>query len=228
MIRWEAPGPYAVTFTTRAGGVSEGPFASLNLGGRADEPERIAKNRRLVCESLGFDASRLAANRQEHSSTIRKAQPGVRDTFGDALWTDEPGLPMLALSADCLPIAVATTGGQPALAVIHAGWRGLAAGVVETAVRALGSRPTAAAIGPAIGPCCYEVGPEVSELFDADLTQGRMLNLWEAAERALRKAGVERVEQVGLCTSCNPQLFFSHRRDGATRGVQGVIGALTG
>lgn len=228
MIRWQTPGPYVVAFTTRTGGVSEGPFASLNLGGKADDPDRIAENRRLVCESLGLDVSRLAANRQEHSSTVRKAQPGVQDTYGDALWTDEPGVPMLALGADCLPIAVATTGGRPALAVIHAGWRGLAAGVVETAVRALGAHPMAAAIGPSIGPCCYEVGPEVSELFDSDLTEGRMLNLWEAAERALRRAGVDEVERVGLCTSCHRELFFSHRRDGAARGVQGVIGALTG
>ncbi|HWB22425.1 MAG TPA: polyphenol oxidase family protein [Gaiellaceae bacterium] len=227
MIRWEAPGPYVVAFTTRTGGVSDGPFASLNLGGRADDPDRIAENRRLVCESLGLDASRLAVNRQEHSATSRKAQPGVQGTYGDALWTDEPGLPMLALSADCLPIAVATTAGRPALAVIHAGWRGLSAGVVEAAVQAIGAGPKAAAIGPAVGPCCYEVGPEVSELFDADLTEGRMLNLWAAAERALKRAGVERVERLGLCTSCNPDLFFSHRRDGATRGVQGVIGALT-
>jgi hypothetical protein len=227
MIRWEAPGPYVVVFTTRTGGVSEGPFTSLNLGGRADDPGRIAENRRLVCTSLGLDASRLAANRQQHSSTGRKAQPGVQDTFGDAIWTDEPGLPMLALSADCLPIAVVTTEGRPALAVIHAGWRGLSGGVIETGVRALGEGRKAAVIGPAIGPCCYEVGPEVSELFDADLTDERMLNLVEAAARALRRAGVDRVDRVELCTSCNPELFFSFRRDGAAHGVQGVIGALT-
>jgi polyphenol oxidase len=227
MIRWQAPGPYIVAFTTRTGGVSEGPFASLNLGGRTDDPGRIAENRGLVCRSLGLDASKLAANRQQHSSTGRWAQPGVQDTFGDALWTDEPGLPMLALSADCLPIAVVTTDGQPMLAVIHAGWRGLAAGVIETSVRGLGDGPKVAVIGPAIGQCCYEVGSEVSELFDADLTEGRMLNLQEAAARALRRAGVERVDRLDLCTSCNPDMFFSYRRDGAPHGVQGVIGALT-
>jgi purine-nucleoside/S-methyl-5'-thioadenosine phosphorylase / adenosine deaminase len=228
VIRWEAPGPYVVAFTTRTGGVSEGPFASLNLGGRADDPSRIAENRRLVCASLGLDASRLAANRQQHSATARKAQAGMEDTFGDALWTAEPGLPMLALSADCLPIAVVTTAGEPKLAVIHAGWRGLAAGVIEAGVSALGDGPKAAVVGPAVGPCCYEVGPEVSELFDADLTEGRMLDLPEAAARALQRAGVETVDRVALCTSCNPELFFSHRRDGATRGVQGVIGAIAG
>jgi YfiH family protein len=228
VIRWQAPGSYIVAFTTKAGGVSEGPFASLNLGGRLDDPERIAENRRIVCAALGLDPAKLAANRQQHSSTIRKAQPGVQDSFGDALWTDEPGVPMLALSADCLPIAVVTTEGTPALAVIHAGWRGLSAGVIETAVSALGEAPKVAVVGPAIGPCCYEVGAEVSELFDPDLTQGRMLNLWEAAARALRRTGVTRVERLDLCTSCNPELFFSHRRDGENRGVQGVVGAVAG
>ena len=228
MIRWSAPGPYVVAFTTRAGGVSEGPFESLNLGGRHDRPDAIAENRRLACEALRLDASRLAANRQQHSSQVHKAQPGEQGTLGDSLWTDEPGLPILALSADCLPIAVATTEGPPALAVIHAGWRGLAAGVVEAGVQALGGGPTAAVIGPAVGPCCYEVGPEVSELFDAELTHRRMLNLWEAGERALRRAGVARVERLDLCTRCNPELFFSHRRDGVPHGVQGVIGAISG
>ncbi len=228
MIRWDLEGPYLVAFTTRVGGVSEGPFESLNLGGRLDEPARVAENRRLACDLLGLDASRLAANRQQHSAAGHRARAGVQETFGDALWTDEPGLPMLALSADCLPIAVATTVGPPLLAVIHAGWRGLAAGVIEAGVSELAGAPTAGIIGPAVGPCCYEVGPEVSARFDSDLTSGRSLNLWEAAERALRRAGVERVDRLDLCTRCNPGLFFSYRRDGAIHGLQGVIGAISG
>jgi hypothetical protein len=83
-----------------------------------------------------------------------------------------------------------------------------------------------AIVGPAIGPCCYEVGIEVSSLFDADLTDGRTLDLWSAAERALHGAGVAEVERVDLCTHCHPELFFSHRRDGDVFGVQGVIGAV--
>ena len=90
---------------------------------------------------------------------------------GDALWTDEPGLPMLALTADCLPIAVAAVDRPPALALVHAGWRGLAGGIVEQAVGALGAGETAAIVGPAVGPCCYRVGPEVSARFDPDLTR---------------------------------------------------------
>jgi copper oxidase (laccase) domain-containing protein len=81
-------------------------------------------------------------------------------------------------------------------------------------------------IGPAIGPCCYDVGPEVAARYDADLTHEGRLDLWTAAERALRRAGVEQVERVDLCTRDHPELFFSHRRDGLARGVQGVIGAI--
>jgi YfiH family protein len=226
LIRWGAPGPYIVAFTTRIGGVSEGPYDSLNLGARGDEPERIAENRGIVCETLGLDAERVSVNHQRHSPTIHRAEPGIRDEPGDGLWTDKPGQPMLALGADCLPIAVATTEGVPRLAVLHAGWRGLAEGVVGAGVLALGGEPTAAVVGPAVGPCCYEVGPEVSALFDADLTKDGILDLWTAAERALRRAGVAEVERVDLCTRCNPELFFSHRRSGPTRGAQGVIGAI--
>jgi YfiH family protein len=228
VIRWEVPGPYVVAFTTRVGGVSDGPYASLNLGTKGDDPARVAENRRLACEALGLDHARLAVNRQRHSPTVHRAEPGVRDEPGDGLWTDEPGVPMLALSADCLPIAIASMNGRPGLAAVHAGWRGLAEGVVDAAVAALGGSPFAAVVGPAVGPCCYEVGPEVSALFDADLTRGRILDLWSAGERALRRAGVERVERLDLCTRCNPQLFFSHRRDGPTRGLQGLIAAIAG
>jgi YfiH family protein len=228
MIRWAAPGPYVVGFTTRVGGVSEGPFESLNLGHRADDPDRVEENRRIACELLGLDAQLLALNRQRHSPSVTEAKPGVRDEPGDGLWSAVPGQPMLVLVADCVPIAVATIDAPPRLAVLHAGWRGLAQGVVEAGVLALGEGRKAAVIGPAIGPCCYEVGREVSRLFDPDLTSGRLLDLWTAAERALRRAGVEQVDRVGACTRCNPQLFFSRRRSGRRHGTQGVIGAVAG
>ena len=210
MILWDAPG-YVVGFTTRAEG---------NL--------RAGDNAVRACAALGLDGTRLAMNRQRHSPTVHRAEPGLRDEPGDGLWSDEPGLPMLVLGADCLPIAIATTDGTPALAVVHAGWRGLAEGIVAAAVSALGDDAKAAAIGPGVGPCCYEVGPEVSDLFDADLTRNRILDLWSAAERALRRAGVATVERVDLCTRCNPDLFFSHRRSGPARGAQGVVGAVAG
>ena len=228
MIWWDEPG-YVVAFTTRVGGVSEAPYDSLNLTrGTGDDEARVAENRRRACDALDLPYEQLAFNRQVHSPTVHRAAPGGRGTPGDGLWTDEPDLPMLAMSADCLPIAVATTAGPRRLAVLHAGWRGLAEGVVEAGASTLGDAPKAAIIGPAIGPCCYEVGPEVARLYEPDLLSNGHLDLWRAAERALRRAGVERVERVDLCTRDHPQLFFSHRRDGLARGVQGVIGAVAG
>ncbi|HEX5448507.1 MAG TPA: polyphenol oxidase family protein [Gaiellaceae bacterium] len=225
MILWDEPG-YVVGFTTRNGGVSEGVYASLNLTiGTGDDRARVEENRRIACASLGLDATRLAFNRQVHSPTVHRAHDGARGEPGDGLWSDDPGLPMLAMSADCLPVAIARTDGERALAVVHAGWRGLSEGVLAAAVSAVGGQ-TAAIVGPAVGPCCYEVGSEVAGLFDDDLTADRKLDLWTAAERALRRAGVARVERVDLCTRCNPELFFSHRRDGRERGVQGLIGAV--
>ena len=123
MIRWDAPGAYEVVFSTRLGGVSEGPFASLNLGVMTgDDVELVAENRRRLCAANGAVPARLALNRQVHSSAVHRAQAGARDAHGDGLWTDEPGLPMLALTADCLPIALARADGSaPALALVHAG-----------------------------------------------------------------------------------------------------------
>jgi YfiH family protein len=228
MIRWVPPGPYEVVFSTRAGGVSEGPYDSLNLGRMTgDDVERVDENRRLLCAEIGTTPDRLALNRQIHSTVVHRAGPGARGEPGDGLWTEEPDLPVLAMSADCLPIALVRAGdAPPGVAVLHAGWRGLLAGIVAEGVRALGGQ-VHAAVGPAIGPCCYEVGPEVAEPFVAafgpDVLRGRNLDLWTAAERALLAAGAEQVERVDLCTSCNPELFFSHRRTGKPRGVQGVI-----
>jgi len=226
VIRWDPPG-CAVVFSTREGGVSEGPYASLNLGRMTgDDVERVDENRRLLCDEIGADAERLTLNRQVHSTLVHRAEPGARGEPGDGLWTDEPGQPVLAMTADCLPIALARTGGEPAVAVLHAGWRGLLAGIVAVGTDALGGR-LHAAIGPAIGPCCYEVGEEVSapfaERFGADVVAGRTLDLWTAAERALRAAGVDDVLRTDVCTFCNPERFFSHRRTGKPRGVQGVI-----
>lgn len=227
MIRWDASGPYEVVFSTRVGGVSEGPYASLNLGRMTgDEVERVDENRRRLCAEIGAEPGRLALNRQVHSALVHRAVAGARGEPGDGLWTEEPGLPVLAMAADCAPVAlVRANGGAPAVAVLHVGWRGLLGGIVAAGVEKLGHAQ--ACVGPAIGPCCFEVGPDVAEPFAAaygrDVLRGRKLDLWTSAERALRAAGVERVERVDLCTACNPQLFFSHRRTGKPRGVQGVI-----
>jgi YfiH family protein len=223
VITWDQPG-YLVAFTTRVGGVSEGVYESLNLTARTgDDAERVEENRRRVCAELDLSYDKLSFNTQVHATAVHRA--GGRGDPGDGLWSDDPGQPMLTFTADCLPIAIARTDGERRLALVHAGWRGLSSGVVAAGVAAIGGE-TAAVVGPAIGPCCYEVGDEVSACFDPDLTVERHLDLWTAAERALRRAGVGSVERLDLCTCCNPELFFSHRRSGEERGVQGLVGAV--
>jgi polyphenol oxidase len=228
LIRWDSPGPYEVVFSTRTGGISEGPFASLNLGRKlGDVPERVDENRRRLCAATGADPDRLALNYQRHTAIVNRARPGLRGVTGDGLWTDEPDLPILTLGADCALVALARTDGpRPAVAVLHVGWRGLLARVLEAGVAGLGGRP-AAIVGPAIGPCCYEVGPEVAEpfraRFGADVAQNGTLDLWTAIERALRQAGCASVERLDLCTACDPDRFFSYRRDGKPRGGHGLL-----
>ena len=231
VLRWDAPGPYEVVFSTRLGGVSEGPFESLNLGRRTgDDVERVDENRKRLCSTIGADEERLALGYQTHSTIVNRAQAGSRGIPGDALWTDEPGVPIVTLGADCALIALARVNGDaPALAVLHAGWRGLADGIVEAAAQALGGR-LAAIVGPAIGPCCYEVGEDVAgrfrDRFGPGIVSGGKLDLWTAAELAVREAGAAEVERLDLCTACRPDLFFSERRTGRPRGTQGVIGLV--
>jgi YfiH family protein len=237
MIRWEH-GPYVVAFTSRLGGVSNGAFESLNLGALTDDdPLKVVENRRLACEEVGADASTATMAWQHHSAEVRRAEPrgivtpGTQFDRCDGLWTDEPGQAMMLLAADCLPIALGrANGSSPALGVLHAGWRGLLGGIVDEGAKALGGDRLAAAIGPGIGPCCYEVGDEVAEPFraafgDEVVTENR-LDLWSAAEQALRAAGCDEVERTDVCTFCHPELFFSHRRDHGRTGRQGVIGYI--
>ncbi len=233
LISWERPGgPYSVAFSTRRGGVSDGSFDSLNLGLMThDEPANVEENRRRLCEAAGAEVSRLAMNRQVHAASVNRAEAGERSRDGDGLWTDEPGVPMMKVTADCLPIALARRNGEkPALALLHAGRLGLLRGIVEAGVAALGGQ-VAAVIGPGIGPCCYEVGEDVADVYRArfgpGVLRGRNLDLWTVAERVLRTAGVETVERLDLCTACDPARFFSHRRDGPVTGRQGVIGYVT-
>jgi YfiH family protein len=227
LFRWDAPGPYVVGFSTRRGGVSEAPFDTLNLGRLTDDDaERVAENRRRLSAELGSDADLLRHGRQVHGAVVRRAE-GTGEP-GDGLWTDTPGQPLLVFTADCLPVAIVrATGAPPAVAALHVGWRGLLAGIVANAVAALGGGTLAAAIGPGIGPCCYEVGDEVAgpfrERYGGEVVREGRLDLWLAAERALSAAGVADLHRTDLCTSCNPDLFFSHRRDAGRTGRQGMI-----
>jgi polyphenol oxidase len=238
VIRWEGGGPYTVVFSTRVGGVSEGPYESLNLGIlTSDDPSRVVENRRLLAERVGIDPERTRMAWQRHGADVRRAtpegilKPGTTHEACDGWWSDEPGQGMMLLTADCLPVAIARSDGDgPALAVLHVGWRGLLDGIVANGTAVLGDGRLAAAIGPGIGPCCYEVGRDVADPFAAAfgpnvLSNGR-LDLWQATELALERAGVEEVERTDLCTYCHPELFFSHRRDRGTTGRQGVIAAV--
>ncbi len=228
LLRWDGAGPYEVAFSTRQGGVSDGPYSSLNLGLLTDDVHaNVEENRRRLCASVGADQARLAMNRQVHAATVNQAESGQRGKDGDGLWTDEPALPMLKVTADCLPIALARRNGKPALALLHAGRLGLLEGIIEAGVATLGGRVTAI-VGPGIGPCCYEVGEDIAAAYRARFGTGalkdRNLDLWAVSERVLRDAGVERVDRLDLCTACDPTRFFSHRRDGGVTGRQGVIG----
>jgi polyphenol oxidase len=202
----DLPGGTAL-FTTRRGGVSEGPYASLNLGlWTDDDPVHVRRNRELAQGHTG--AARLAQGRQVHGTRVVVDGQGIEEADGQV--TTARGVAAMVLVADCLPVALA---GADGVGVVHAGWRGLAAGVLEAGVEATGA--VAAAIGPGIGPCCYEVGDEVSAVFG---TQGPTLDLKAVARAGLEAAGVQEIHDCGLCTACDPHRFFSHRRD---RGVTG-------
>jgi purine-nucleoside/S-methyl-5'-thioadenosine phosphorylase / adenosine deaminase len=233
LLRWDGPGPYVVAFSTRMGGASEAPFDSLNLGKLTEDvPGRVTENRRRLCLTAGADPNELCFNRQVHGDIVMRADPAARGEPGDGLWTDVPNIALLVFTADCLPVALTRDSGErPAIALLHVGWRGLLAGVVQAGAAALGGGPLHAAVGPGIGPCCYEVGDDVrrpfASRFGRHVLRGRHLDLWSAAEQALRSAGAVRVARTDLCTACDRQLFFSHRRDGAQTGRQGALAFVT-
>jgi YfiH family protein len=235
MIDVELPGGRAA-FSTRAGGVSEGPYESLNLGVLTDDDQaRVAQNRTLAARELGLEAERIAMGWQVHGADIREwdappdgggyASPGAELERVDGHATEFTDVGLLVLVADCLPVALIAPGRA---AMLHCGWRPLAAGIVEKALASF-DEPPVAAIGPGIGRCCYEVGDEVlAEFADLDgVADGRMLDLRMVAHRKLEAAGVTRIEDVDLCTFCRPDLFFSHRRDKGVTGRQGGFAWLT-
>jgi YfiH family protein len=232
--KWlEAELPDAVAcFSTRLGGFSEGRYESLNLGVLTDdETERVVANRGRLCHELGIDPADVVIGRQVHGAGIarhsgrqrpaRWPEPLADPPELDGHVIDRSGLAALVFVADCLPIALA---GPEGLAMLHCGWRGLAAGIVGAGADAVGA--TAAAVGPGIGPCCYEVGDEVLASFaplGEGVAEGRMLDLKEVARRLLERAGVEAIEDSGICTCCERTTFFSHRGDGGDTGRQAGI-----
>jgi len=223
----ELPGARAF-FSTRLGGVSEGPYESMNLGVLTDdEPGRVAENRRRVADTAGLAANAVAMGWQKHGTEIQTwdgpappgyASPGQELPPVDGHITDRDGLGLLVLVADCFPVALA---GDGRVAMLHCGWRGLAGGIVGNAIERF-DEPPAAAVGPGIGACCYEVGDEVRAEFAhvEGAARGRMLDLRAIVEHDLRREGVEQVEHLDRCTSCREDLYFSHRRDNGVTGRQ--------
>jgi hypothetical protein len=232
----DLPGARAV-FTSRRGGASAGPYASLNLGfATDDDPGAMAHNRAALADAIGSPAPSWVY--QVHGNAVRRltaeAPPDGERPRVDGQATNLPGVAVVTLTADCLPVAVA---GGGAAAMLHAGWRGLEAGILAEGVRAVLELGTArdpseleAAIGPGAGPCCYEVGEEVHAVFAGHdgIRHGDNLDLKQIARLQLSAAGVGAVHDLGLCTLCAPpELLFSHRRDGGVTGRQAGVAWLT-
>ena len=228
----DLPGARAV-FSTRRGGHSEGPYRSLNLGLLTDDdPARVTANREALATAVGAPPLRFA--HQVHGTAIRQVD-GPADRSEplpevDGLLTARPGVAPAALTADCLPVAIA---GPGAVAMVHGGWRGLAGGIIAEAVRALralgADGPLSAAIGPGAGPCCYETGEEVHAAFASipGARRGDNADLKAVAAELLRRAGVSEIADIGVCTICAPaELLFSHRRDHGVTGRQAGIAWL--
>lgn len=231
-------------FTTRLGGRSDDPFRSLNLSySSGDDPEIVRANRRRALTAVGAGLDSWTGARQVHGTrAIRVGEeergagwdsPANVIPDADALWTDTPDLTLVVLTGDCTPIVLADLE-RRRIATIHAGWRGLLAGIVEAAVAGIGGTARLSAfVGPSIGPCCYEIGPEVAAQARARLgdvvrrVDGREhLDLWAGSLQALGRAGVREVWPAALCTRCEPDRFYSHRA--GARGRQGVLARISG
>lgn len=240
-------------FSTRFGGVSQGHLSSLNLGvHRGDVPENVLKNYQILGSAVGFAPVQTVFTRQTHTDVVErvgKAHSG-RGLFReveqpcDALITDEPGVALTVFTADCTPILLYDPVRQ-AVGAVHSGWRGTAAGIVARTVEAMhdefGCEPAniCAAIGPCIGPCCFETDGDVPEAMLAALGETARcairptgekyyVNLKEINSIWLRRAGVGRIDVSADCTACQSQRFWSHRRVGNARGSLAAIIMLKG
>jgi YfiH family protein len=237
------PDGFVHGFPERTGGVSTGLRASLNLGFRwGDDQALVDRNRRLVAEHEGYDPDQLQVTKHVHGTKVwRVGEPQPDPPEFDGLVTDRVGPVLGAFAADCIPMLFADPVARVAGAC-HAGWRGTVGGVARNVVARmveLGAQPgdVRVALGPSIGPCCFEVGPEVVVEFRSvfgDISglvvpgpQKDHLDLRVASRAVLERAGVrgEHIDSRPPCTKCNPERFFSYRRDGKDGGVHmGFIG----
>ncbi len=227
VVRPNAEGVVAA-FTTRIGGASSPPYDELNLSYMVGDSEEIVRdNRERAARAVGSSAPWSVVRQVHGSGVVPVPEPGPIPE-ADGQWTEDPARTLAVFAADCVPVLVA---GRGRLGVAHAGWRGLAAGVVERTIEATGGRPEVFA-GPAIGPCCYEVGDEVVDAFtavfgDDVVPEPRRVDLWAAAQAAAERVGAASFVAVRLCTMCNFGLFFSHRRDRGRTGRQALIARMS-
>jgi YfiH family protein len=226
--------------------VSEGPYTSLNLTkGTGDDPAAVDTNLENLCRALGLRREYLVSPNQRHTANVRRV--GIDDRGSvcpgyDVLVTDRPDVPVLLRFADCTPVLIYDPIHR-ALAVAHSGWRGTVQGSTRAAVEALrreyGSHPSAmvAAIGPSIGPCCYEVGEDVVDAVHTAFTAADGLlprrasgrhhfDLWAANRRLLAEAGIHQIATSEVCTACRADEFFSYRASGGRTGHFGALMAL--
>jgi polyphenol oxidase len=236
---------WALVFGTRTGGVSPAPYDSLNIGFSAgDEPDRVVGNRKRLLDAVGLPADRVVVPRQVHGTQITEvddAQCGRGVIHSDdsvpatdGLVTSARRVGLWVSFADCVPVFVAATDGDiTTIALVHAGWRGMADGIVGKAAQRLAAhgRLSAAVVGPSIGPCHFEVSDEIAGRFEGlwpGVTVERRVDLWECAVRQLEAVGLGRTEVLvsRLCTVCDAR-FFSHRRDNGLTGRQAAIAWVT-
>jgi len=223
-----------LAFSTRRGGVSAPPFDQLNLGrSSADRPEHVTENRRRFLAALGLEAAPLATAGQVHGRRVTRVTAGGHQPECDALLTTARGVVLAVTTADCMSLLFVAPG---AVAAVHSGWRGTAAGMPESALEAMCEASGARAqdvtvhLGPCIRGCCYEVGPEVAARFPAESLRredGRTwLDLPTAAKLQLMARGMTRFDDTGACTACEPYWYYSHRRDHGSCGRHWAIAAL--
>lgn len=237
MIETGTPGVTAA-FTTRVGGVSSGPWTSLNLGNATgDEPDRVYANRVIAATQMGADVNRTVYLEQVHGSRVHRVGDGDVPRAGgvaaldgwpraDGVVTHVPDVCLVVQTADCLPVLMWRADGRR-VAAAHAGWRGLLDGVLEETAAHLGAAVMLrVVIGPAIGPCCYPVSDDLrqrfAERFGSAVVRGDAVDLRAAARTALVAAGIpdDAISDHGGCTACQPERYHSYRASGGTCGRQ--------
>ena len=231
---WNAPGNIVACTTTRQGGYSQGKWASLNLANHVgDDPVMVSKNRTLLSESLQLPSEPVWLE-QVHGCDVAMADSAIATPACDASFTQQPDVVCAVLTADCLPLLLCNEEGDR-VAAVHAGWRGLSAGVIEQAVKQMAcpGESVLAWLGPAIGPDVFEVGAEVREMFiglehqasNAFKEHGDkwLCDIYQLARQRLANLGVSQIAGGDYCTYHDIERFYSYRRDGTTGRMASLI-----